>query len=435
MYPTVKFLQSVFENLFEDRIMSNFLTLKRENTGGPQGVLTDCMENVCVSFGNLLSSVPGNPMDLPGVMDTLGLTRTLAWKVLRLSRGEDVLAAAEHLPGQDGIAIVLRAASSAGARQADIEAVRQSTDRLYSMVGEHASSLPELRRLIQGLGANRHERTDLLQRRAAMEANSQIWGVRAAVEYRADIVIDRDTSSTCDRCDRAFIKGFVDLVRANEDSRFEFLRTYNARSMSDSEPYPTDSLSIFPEQESEGVSFIRASSSNPLPPVSRRTWADSSESFDLLPGSVGKSGATTVMLGQMMPSFVYRRATARVPAFHQMIRLVTPVELVCVELIVQRSIYQEFTPTVRLYDMMRAHLPIANEYNIEPPRMNTDVRITAMGSADKVPPILEVPGHAEMLRSVYERLGCRPEDFDVWQVRLRYPPLPTTMICGFELPK
>jgi hypothetical protein len=46
----------------------------------------------------------------------------------------------------------------------------------------------------------------------------------------------------------------------------------------------------------------------------------------------------------------------------------------------------------------------------------------------------DVPRHTELLHAAFERAGLNADDFEAFRVRMRYPPLPVSVIVRHEMP-
>ena len=46
----------------------------------------------------------------------------------------------------------------------------------------------------------------------------------------------------------------------------------------------------------------------------------------------------------------------------------------------------------------------------------------------------EIPRYADILGAVFEKTGWKADDFDVYRVRMRYPPMPVSVMVRHEMP-
>ena len=46
----------------------------------------------------------------------------------------------------------------------------------------------------------------------------------------------------------------------------------------------------------------------------------------------------------------------------------------------------------------------------------------------------DIPRYGELLKFVFQKAELNPDDFDAFRVRMRYPPLPVSVIVRHELP-
>lgn len=400
----------------------------------PETEIKAAAGTVRVAFGTLVSALPAGSRDLVGLMSALGLRRTLAWKVVRVSRAKDPLSAAEHIPGPEGVAILLSAAEAAGISKAACEQVHEATKSFYAMVGRHADSRPALRRLVRGMSSGRAADHDVMLRRTAVETNRAIWGVHAHAQYDAAFIFaHRDELRRPDKADVAIVRGFVDLVRARPDVSWEFSRNTNFRSHRSPTPVPLVCEPLFPRpHEPAGTPLIEEFCSIPLPNVDRSSTKDFAIVDIIRPGGVGKSAASTVLAGERHHDHADRWGPAgrwRLGCHGR-----TPVDTMVAEVFWERAALPFSSPHAYVFDMLSTTIPFPNAQGIEPLRMNVQIETEFFESADQAPPSMELPRHAALLERVFERIGRSASEFSCFRARLRYPPVPSIMMLHLVVP-
>jgi hypothetical protein len=399
--------------------------------------ISDVMDDVRNSFVNVLASVPGAPSRVSEVERVLGLRKTMAWRVVQMCAVSDPLQAAEHMPGPEGVLLILEAAHKAGASKESLEALRSSTERFRSLVGNHAPTRPALRRLVAGLSENGRERFDMAQRKAAVEAASAIWGVHAKVQYRLGIIW-RDPAATSSAADLAVISGFFGLSRLRENVTWELNHGTNMRSHG-------SGLALGLVTRPLDESITDANSAPLLTPfcsgspgaIERTTNADKTIVDRLLPGPVGMSAASNVLFGEMLPGLMAGLGLPEKERQDDILyftsRLRTPCDTAVLELHFQRDLIPTGAFGAILLNQMQTAVPFPNSAGQVPPTLPLDVEVERLGRADQAVPLLEIPEHSKITRWVYQRLGLAPAGFDVFRLRLRFPPIPTSLVMGTPL--
>src|SRR5262245_47287781 len=74
----------------------------------------------------------------------LSIDKTLAWKVSRIVRSREPAVAVQHLPGGAAFAILLSAATRAGASDASVKRARVAIESVDAMVSRHVGDRPTL---------------------------------------------------------------------------------------------------------------------------------------------------------------------------------------------------------------------------------------------------------------------------------------------------
>ena len=107
--------------------------------------LTGALGDLRGRLGEAIGSIglaPGEPQE---IARRLGISRNLTWKVSKVVCSEDVFEATQHMPGEEGIEILLNALGDAGVEAARIDAVRATTRRFDAVVESRArwAAMPE----------------------------------------------------------------------------------------------------------------------------------------------------------------------------------------------------------------------------------------------------------------------------------------------------
>lgn len=396
--------------------------------------ISDVMEGVRSAMVNVLSTVPGSPMRVSEVERSLGLRKTMAWRVVQICGAPDPMQAAEHMPGPEGLSLIMEAARRAGASEEAVAALETASERFRSLVGNHAPSRPALRRLVAGLSENGRERFDLSLRRAAVEAGSAIWGVHAKAQFRMGVV-HQTPGSTSSAANLTVVSGFFGLSRLRENVTWELNHGVNMRSHGSSEAHR---LVTRPLDGAAGDAPLLGEFSTVDPAaLERRELADRSIVDRLLPGPVGMRAATNVLFGETLPGLLegvgLPHERRQDDLFYFSSRLRTPCDVAVLELHFQRDLLPAGEFGAFLADQMQTAVAFPNSAGQAPPRLPLESEVERAGRADQAVPLLEVPDHPRLTRWVYGRLGLSAAGFDVLRVRVRFPAIPTTLVLGAAL--
>ena len=67
-------------------------------------------------------------------------------------------------------------------------------------------------------------------------------------------------------------------------------------------------------------------------------------------------------------------------------------------------------------------------------RLTVPERLVPLGRGLERVRTAEVPRYAELLETAFAEAGWDPNDFDVYRVRMRYPPIPVSVMVRHEMP-
>lgn len=399
--------------------------------------ISSVMDDVRNSFVNVLASVPGSPSRVSEVERTLGLRKTMAWRVVQMCAVSDPLQAAEHMPGPEGVALILEAAQKAGASVEALSALRSSTERFRALVGNHAPTRPALRRLVAGLSENGRERFGMAQRKAAVEAASAIWGVHAKVQYRLGVIY-RAAGSTSTAADLTVVSGFFGLSRLRENVTWELNHGANVRSHGREQAVGLVTAPLDQSVKNLGDAPLLSLFCKGTPGViERRINSDKTTVDRLLPGPIGMSAASNVLFGERLPGLMEGLGLPENKRHDDNLffcaRLRTPCDLAVLELHFQRDLIPSGPFRALLMNQMQTAVGFPNPMGEVPPSLPLDAEVERVGRADQAVPLLDVPDHSKITRWVYEQLGASAEDFDVFRLRLRFPPIPTMLVMKTAL--
>jgi hypothetical protein len=182
-----------------------------------------------------------------------------------------------------------------------------------------------------------------------------------------------------------------------------------------------------------GVPVLPQFCSQPLPGLRAVRAPGGNSRFEITDGPVGKTAATTVLVGWKWPTeaSMYCEKSPDEMGEHG-IHLSTPVELAIFDLFVHRSLTFAFNPTAKVY----SKLPGGPQYPMEGrdigllPMPNEVVDLGA-GPPDTTTP--ELPNYREVATFAVERLGWSLNDFHGFRYRLRYPPIPALALLQHPL--
>lgn len=358
---------------------------------------------------------------------TLGLDKTLAWKIVRFMEDEDLAGAARHMPGSGGVEIVLKAARKRGATNDQIEAVREADRVLRAFVEQHAGDRRSFETMLASGG--RDERIEAEERRAYYRAGSAVWGVRARVQFL--MLALRPSEKTDGMLDAVQISGLIDFERLRPDVPWIIRRLRAASDTGKGLSFEREPLD--PEGKTgPTVPLLPSYCSQPLPQLEQFTGSNGWVYDQIAPGPVGRRGALTCITGEIYRSALpYRRSEDNAEARYAL-TVRTPVEGVLFDLLLHRSL-SHFQPKHTRVRGLLEDRPSTGASAADSGELTAPGRSQPLGS----PPVLQtprIPGYAQMIA---EGLGLANwgsmEGFRAYRSEIAYPVAPCEIMKHFEI--
>ncbi len=379
------------------------------------------------ALAELLRSVGADPSVPQDLARRFKLDKTLTWRISRVIREEDAWKAVAHIPGRPSVKALVQRLESSGASAQSVEGVRSAMEAFESFVARHSGDRETLEIMV-GLG-NRPSAAKRLElfRKQGFHAASAAWGVQARVQFSCHIMVP---SETPDLVDLAAVSGLIDLRRLRPDVPWA---VGSARAWEDAAPeVDARPEALSPQDAIDGAPILPMFCSSPLPRLRVKTSAGGSRRFEVTDGSVGYTGASTVILAWkwMRTASVFAAATGETGE-HGM-HLSTPVELAINDLLVHKSLGFALNPEAAVY----SDLPGGPRYPHEGPeigRMPIPEEVVSLGSQPPSLTVIEIPRYTELIEFALGKLGRRIDEFHGFRHRVRYPTIPTIAVLRHHL--
>ena len=381
-----------------------------------QTVQTDLSRTVTrlqSSLRHLICSLGLDPDRPQTVTHGLGIDKTLAWKLCRLTREDEPLAAVAYLPGRAGLDAALHAAARSGGDEADVRDALGAAEAVRLTVETHAGNRETFTRLAASMETEAgSSRLGASLRRQAFRANAAIWGVQARSRVAIQFVAPNAKDPA--RVAIAIVSGLVDVLRLRPSVRWPISTFSSFGCEGVAEP-------LDPESRAD-VPLLAAFSSPNLPPL-RSMPIPSGTIVELVEGQLGRTGALTCLFGLVKRSFA-PAAGAPGECGEYFSYVQTPSESALLELHVHRSLDFGLPPEFRLYSCLESVTPLdpdeSRRYLLPTSESVSELKA---GRQSLATPLL--PRHAELADVAARRLGHALSDFRTFRVVLNHPPVPT----------
>ncbi len=359
---------------------------------------------------------------------SLGIDKTLAWKLSRFVEDADPLKAVRHMPGPGGLEIVLRAAAARGVTDGRVVAVREADQRLRAFVRRSAGDRRSFETMIARDG-RRAGRMELEQRRDYFRAGSSIWGVRARLQLLTLAL--RPSEHEEGLLDVIQLGGLVDFERLRTDTPW-IVRRLRASNDSETRMFrarrePLDGEGVLREGT---LPLMHAFCSRPLPELNQFEAANGWVYDELAPGEVGREAAVTCVTGEVHRAVLPHVRHEENTAGRYTLTVRTPVEAVVFDVLLHESLSHFGAAQMRVYGLLedRPHAggAAANAHTLYEPEAAAE-----LGS----PAVVQTPRmsrYSALVREALTRAGWGGLDgFRGYRTELEYPPSPCdlTMVC------
>jgi hypothetical protein len=155
----------------------------------------------------LLVSVP-DPTAIRACGRVLGISRTLAWKLIRLAGAVDVASVLSALPGGRGWGTIMTGLERVGCDPRLLDDLRNEIDRFDAEITARGLDRERLAAMAGGgLDSEAVRRSQSRWREQATHATSRIWGVLAEVRIASYLVVPSGTDDLLDLASVSSIRG------------------------------------------------------------------------------------------------------------------------------------------------------------------------------------------------------------------------------------
>lgn len=361
------------------------------------------------------------------VTDAFGIHRKLGWQIWNVAFAEDPLLAIRYVPSPRSIRAWHAAAAERGLPGELLARMLAASDAFEQLVLRHAQDRRMFEMMAEACLPEPDEANELRWRRQAFNGNSFIWGVRART-LLATLFLH--PARKPGYFDMARIQGLIGMVRTRPNVRWPFAQSI-VRSDDGREWRPAREP-LMPSELTRrtGVPLMEAFCSQPPPAVQRREGELGLLEDELLPGEVGQTGECTVLTGELMRDVApaYRTHPDEDALWGTGVR--TPGEVLICDHFVHHALFPGVERELRVYSEL-----ITPTTRDERDLLPVSERLQALGRGTLRIRTAEVPHYAELVEHALARAGWRAEDFEVYRVRMRYPPIPVAVMVRHELPE
>lgn len=371
----------------------------------------------------------GDPLERsPAEMSRdLGLDTKLGWKLHRLLADEDPFAAALFVPGRAGVGLIIEGLARVCEDAAVLERVRAAGERFQECVSHHADNRAGFDVLLSV--QTNDERSSIEHRKLAYQGVRSVWGIESAANLMTYLI---HPSEDGDNMDVASIRGIIGCQRLRENVPWRIARTTMRRPEGVEVQFQREAVDpalrgINPGDE---LPVLGTYCSDPLPEIERVPSPLGAVEYQLGRGTVGKQGRFDLVMGEVARSVQSRYAQPGDAPLRARFAVRIPTQLVVFDVMMHRDMFSRSTPKAKMVsDLFATDLGSQPQPQDEIP---AQLGPETLRASPDVLAIEACPRYADAIDEAMGTLGWAPESFDVFRIRVSYPPVPTTLVLEFD---
>jgi len=361
------------------------------------------------------------------VSSAFGIHRKLAWQVIKVAYADDPFVAAKHMPSPKSVGVWVQAAESHGIDPDLVESVRQADQRFQSLIHTHASSKSEFDILIESSGSAQDTHTQERWRQQSYEGNSYTWGAHCKVLLGMMVLMPSDDRE--DYFHAAQIRGLMGFRQTRQGMRWVVNQSV---AVDDDVVHASEMqrVAIDPQgaKANKGVPVLPEFCSSPMPALERNKTHDGMMQDEFLSSQVGLQGERSLVTGELLRNIAptYARPNDKIAHFGTAIR--TPAEMLHYDMFVRAGLFGDVHRELRAFSDLAS--PISFD---DADALSVSESVVKLGHGLAMAQAPDLPGYQDLAGSVFDRLGVNPDEYELYRVRMAYPPMPTTVMMKHEL--
>ncbi len=380
------------------------------------------------TFARIIEQKCRGSAPVSALCEAFGIHRKLAWQVSKVAYTSDAFAAARHMPTAKSVGAWLDAARTAGIQPELIEAARVAALKFESLAEAHAASREELEMLLESCGAASDVGAAEKWREQSFRGNSFVWGAHCRVLLA--MIVLAPSEDRAESFHVAQVRGLIGYRQTRAGVRWLVNQSVVA---DDSAQTATGIVRVALDPESArkhgGVPVLAEFCSEPIAGLERRATPDGVVHDEFLPGPVGQAGERTLVTGEVMRNIgsPYATENDKVAHFGTSVRI--PAQLLHLDMFVHRGLFGPVERELRCFNDLAAPIAFADS-----DMLPVAERITPMGRGVAMAHTPDIPAYADLASSVFARMRIDADEYELYRVRMAFPPMPTSVMFRHELP-
>jgi hypothetical protein len=402
-------------------------TARTSISGSFEADTVQALAQVRARFSQLVEAkCPVNP-SVSEIAEAFGIHRKLAWQVGKVAYSADPFYAAKHVPSPRSLNVWLEAARRAGCPQELVREAEGAAQRFHSLAAAHTRSEQEFEMLLESC-AQADEAAHARWRQQSFLGNSFVWGAHCKVLL--SMMVFQPSRERQGFFHLAQVRGLIGFRQTRPNVRW----VINQSVVADDNAQVNTGLqreALDPEEAREhlGVPVLPQFCSSPMPEFSRRVTPNGMIADEFLSGPVGHAGERTLVTGEVIRNlgFAYATEQDKIAHFGAAVRI--PAERLHMDLFVHHSLFRGVERELCMFSDLNSDVAFEASDSLPIPE-----RIRPLGRGVALAQTPDIPSYPELASTVFARLGAEASEYDLFRVRVPYPPMPVSIMVRHPLP-
>lgn len=388
----------------------------------------DAVTRIRDAYARIIETKCPGSKAVSAISDAFGIHRKLAWQVVKVAYADDPFVATRHMPPSKSVQVWLDSAQASGVGADLISSARSACDQLDTVISTHASSRAEFEMLTESFGAASDVQTQEKWRQQSFLGNSFTLGVQCRVLMSLNVLMPSEDREH--HFHSAQIRGLMGYRQTRPNVRWVVNQSVvvdddnkDERRMT-REPLDPDAAA-----RCGGVPVIEEFCSSPMADLRRvQTQSEGMMQDELLSAEVGLTGQRTIVTGELLSNIAPVYATSEGKRAHFGVAVRIPCEMVHYDMFVHRGLFGEVERELVVFSELVSQVTF--DHNDE---IHVSDQIKPMGMGVSLAQAPDIAGYPDLARSVFERLNVDPSDYELYRIRMAYPPMPASVVVRHKL--
>ncbi len=401
--------------------------IQNDPIGGFEADTIEAVSQIRDAYARIIEfKCPGSKA-VSALCDAFGIHRKLAWQLTKVAYSDDPYVASKHIPPSKSNQAWLDAARANGIPDELVRSAKRACDRFENVIETHAANKSEFDMMVESFGHASDVQSEVKWRQHAFTGNSYTLGAHCRVLLGLTILMPSENLE--DFFHAVQVRGVMGFRQTRPDVRWVINQSVAIDDDAKAE-MTMQRAPLAPEAAAEfnGVPVLPEFCSNPMPALLRTPTHDGMMQDEFLSSYVGLQGERTLVTGEIMRNIGPTYATPQDKIAHFGVGVRTPAEMLHFDLYVKAGLFGDVDRELRVFS------DLASPYAFEDKdALCVSDQVAHLNRGVSLAQAPDLPGYSDLVKSVFGRIGVDPAEYELYRIRMAYPPLPTTVMMKHEL--